>query len=81
MYGSEVVDFQAIDPLQADVTIDKARLRRGPAPGAWQDRQVLGRGFVLALRANPTVSVHLPIMFLALHCSFIPVIWFLSPKA
>ena len=38
-----MVDFQAVDLLQADVTIDQPRLHRGPAPGAWQDRQVLGR--------------------------------------
>ena len=76
-----MVDFQAIDLLQADITIDQPRIHRRPAPGAWQDRQVLGRRIVLALRANPTVSVYLPIVFLALHRLPKPVIWFLSPKA
>jgi hypothetical protein len=52
-----VVDFQAIDLLKADITIDKPRLHRGSAPGTWQDRQVLGRRIVLALRADPTFSI------------------------
>jgi hypothetical protein len=74
MDGSEVVDFQAINSLQTDVTIDQPGLHRGPAPRAWKDRQVVGRRFVLALRANPTVSVYFPIVFLALHRSSKPMI-------